>query len=153
MNLIASPVTRVDTRTAAALVAEGDSASCDLLYRMLREVGYQVVTAADAPQLDAALRRRDLPAASSLLAVVRADLATRCAAILRSLGALRVHCGLAELNVVLTYEAGTLGAVAMPSLVPCNLLGAVEKPFDLEELKTLAQSAGPNALPAAIGRI
>jgi len=149
MNLASFRVSRLDTPDAAALVAESEAAPRDMLCRILRQVGYRILVAADASQLEAALRHRDLRAASNPLAILRVDFAARCAATLRGLGAQRVHCELTEPNVILTYERFTLNAIAKPSLVPCNVMAGVERPFDLEELKSLARTARSNAVPPA----
>jgi DNA-binding response OmpR family regulator len=121
-----------------ALVAETDRDLRELVARVLTEVGYDVVQAGDADELESVLRARPLLLGSSPLAVLEVKLAAACSAMLAAAVRQRAAATAADVRLILTYEAGTLATVAKPNLGPCRPLAIFEKPFDLVELGRVA---------------
>jgi len=133
-------VSRVGSSGEVAVVAETEAQERSLLRAALREVGYEVTVAADAEQLDALFRARALLEAPSPLVVLSVGLAKRCAGALAAVAAQRARAGAAEVSLILTYERETLTTVVRPSLGPCSLVAIFEKPFDLDELRSVARA-------------
>lgn len=123
-----------------AVVAEADRELRELVVRVLRDAGYQVIEALDAHELAVALWTRPWLEAPAPLAVLSVDLATLCAGALTVAAGQRARAGATQIRVILTYEMGTLATVAKPSLGPCEALAIFEKPVDLEQLKRAAQA-------------
>ncbi|HVY25698.1 MAG TPA: hypothetical protein VHB79_04075 [Polyangiaceae bacterium] len=123
-----------------AVIAETEASTRDALSVVLRDAGYEMKMATEPEELATVLQARPLVESRSPLLVLSVGLARRCAGALAALAAQRAREGAAEINLMLTYEPGTLTAVVRPSLGPCNLVGMFEKPLDLDELRSLART-------------
>jgi hypothetical protein len=123
---------------SVALLAEPDPALRELMQRTLTDAGYEVVESSNVMQLELGLRAQPVFGARNVLLVIGARLATQCGLVIAAVMLERAHMGLAEAQLILTYEFGTLPTRPPPPIRPCVPRGALEKPFDLYELQAMA---------------
>ena len=83
------------------------------------------------------------------VAVLGVGLARQCASALTAAAAPRARAGATEVNLILTYERGTLTTVVRPSLGPCSLVAIFEKPFDVEQIRDVVQTTRSAAVAAS----
>jgi DNA-binding NtrC family response regulator len=121
-----------------AFVAESDTALRSLLAQVLRR-SWEIRGAASGAELRADLERGAGPEMSRVLVVVSARLASDCAADIAELAQARRCARLAPLQVLVTCELGELGRV-LPNLEPAELIGTLEKPFDIDLLEELVSN-------------
>lgn len=121
---------------SVALLAEPDRALRDLMQKTLTAAGYEVFESANVLQVEMGLRIRTVHRARNLLYVFASRLAARCVPTISATSLERAHLGLAEAQLILTCEFGTL--TTAPDIARCLTRGVLEKPFDLYELQALA---------------
>lgn len=108
------------------------------MQRTLADAGYEVVESSDVLQLEGDLRAPPVLAARNVLLVIGARLVTPCALAIAAVMLERADVGLPQAQLILTYEFGTLATLPPLAIAPCVPRGALEKPFDLYELRAMA---------------
>jgi DNA-binding response OmpR family regulator len=120
-----------------ALLAERDAALRQLMGRVLGEAGYDVRACASGVQLKGLLHSTPLGTADCALLVLQAELAADCSKELWDVIRLRSSARLSRVHVVFTCEFGALALV--PSIGDYHFAGLFEKPFDFDELESVAR--------------
>lgn len=121
-----------------ALLAEPDRALRDLMRRTLAAAGYEVFESSNVLQLEVGLRVSTVFGSKNVVFVLGARLATQCALSITAAARERARVRLPHVQVILTYEFGTLTAMPHAELAPCVVRGILEKPFDLQDLQAMA---------------
>lgn len=118
-----------------ALVAESDTALRSLLAQVLKRY-WEIQGCASSSELRADLESGAGREVNRVLVVASTRLASDCAADIAELAQARRSAGLPPLLVLVTCELGELGRV-LPKLEPAELIGTLEKPFDIDLLEEL----------------
>ena len=122
---------------AIALIAEPDQALRHSMKQVLLRAGYEVFEIANALQLDVCLRAIPLLVAPSALLVLGAKLADHLTPAISGVAGQRARLGLADLQLVLTYQHGSLPGEPPLARDACRIAGLLEAPFDFGELHAI----------------
>jgi CheY-like chemotaxis protein len=125
-----------------AILAESDTAFRRLLAKVLTGVRCEVAECSSGPELCAELHRETDANVERLLLVSSTLLASACADEISDLARARDSGGLSVMQVLLVCEFGA-GERPLPDLGSAKLVGALEKPFDIDALEALVSRA-PN---------
>jgi hypothetical protein len=136
-----------------ALLADPDRALRDLMHRALVAADYEVIDSSNALQLEVGLRTSAVHDAKIALFVLGARLAAQCSASISAAARERARLALPPVQIILTFEFGTLATLPVPDLAPCVTRCSLEKPFDLLELRAIALECRrlPIAFAARVG--
>jgi hypothetical protein len=111
----------------------------DLVSGALEAVGYEVFRAENARELASHVHEQGLLSANVVLLVLDAELAAQCAVPISAATTLRHQLGLPPVRLVLVYEWGELGLIERPDVSYCLPIAVLEKPFEVAELKDIAE--------------
>ncbi len=142
-----APALQRDMSAVLALLAERDAALRDLMRQAVRRAGYDVLECSNPLQLKVELRSSSVVEARGLLVILSTDLASQCAGELTTLLRARSHAGLAAVHAAFTCEFGA--PQQPPAVGGYELVGVLEKPFELGELERIAR--GCHALSRPTG--
>lgn len=121
-----------------ALLAEPDAAFRSLLSQVLRGAHCEVEGCSSLSLLRFDLGGRVGSEFDRLLLVSSTLLASACAAEIAELARARMRNGLPPVQVLCTCELGEIER-PLPNLEPAELIGILEKPFDIETFEALVR--------------
>jgi DNA-binding response OmpR family regulator len=123
-----------------ALLAERDPALRQLIALALKNAGYDVRQCSNTLQLKAELYSSPILTTQRALLVLNLELAVQCAVELSTLERVRSKARASRPSYLLICEFGGSKQFALPSVEQLEVIGILEKPFDLDELERLART-------------
>lgn len=123
-----------------ALLAERDAALRQLIALALGAAGYDVRACSNALQLKAELYSSPIVSTECALLVLNVELAAQCALELATLVRVRSSERTARALFLFICEFGGLRQFTPSGVADRDIVGVLEKPFDLDELEVLART-------------